>query len=213
MTTTDQKSTSSVRRDLVENFKNKHYRDLFVAEQISSGLPLKIRKLREAKFPSQKTFAQGLGKHQSWVSQLENPNYGKLTLTTLLEVASTLDVALEVDFVPFSRIIERSSHLSPEWFTVPSFEEEVEALEKEPLAAPFNDSAKFYRPLKWAMTFTETTTMGTKDGVPPSKVVTISSQVQFGRNQLRGRSPEGINCPPSTGTEAAFAKVGGISNG
>ena len=135
MTNTDQKNTSSVRRDLVENFKDKHYRDLFVAEQIFSGLPLKIRKLREAKFPNQKAFAQGLRKHQSWVSQLENPNYGKLTLTTLLEVASTLDVALEVDFVPFSRIIDRSSHLSPDWFTVPSFDDEIERPEEEPMTA------------------------------------------------------------------------------
>ena len=144
MTTTDLKNTSSVRRDLVENFKDKDYRDLFVAEQIFSGLPLKIRKLREAKFPTQKAFAQGLGKHQSWVSQLENPNYGKLTLTTLLEVASTLDVALEVDFVPFSRIIDRSHHLSPEWFIVPSFDAEIEALEREPVAAT-DDTGLFYR--------------------------------------------------------------------
>ena len=148
MTTTGQKNTSSVRRDLVENFKDKHYRDVFVAEQIFSGLPLKIHKLREVKFPTQKAFAEGLGKHQSWVSQLENPNYGKLTLTTLLEVASTLDVALEVDFVPFSRIIDRSSHLSPEWFTVPSFDDEIRELEQEPMTTAFDDAAMFYRPLE-----------------------------------------------------------------
>ena len=146
MTTTGQKNTSSVRRDLVENFKDKHYRDVFVAEQIFSGLPLKIRKLREAKFPTQKAFAEGLGKHQSWVSQLENPNYGKLTLTTLLEVASTLDVALEVDFVPFSRMIDRSSDLSPDWFTVSSFDDEVESLEEESMNAALDDRALFYRP-------------------------------------------------------------------
>jgi transcriptional regulator with XRE-family HTH domain len=118
------RTTSTVRQDLAANFGDKRYRDLFVSEQIFSGLPLKIRKLREAKFPTQKAFADKLGKHQSWVSQLENPNYGKLTLTTLLEVASAFDVALEVDFVAFSRVLDRAARLSAEWFEVPSYTED-----------------------------------------------------------------------------------------
>lgn len=138
---------STVHCDLVENLKDKQYRDLFVAEQIFSGLPLKIRKIREAKFPSQKDFARKLGKHQSWVSQLENPNYGKLTLATLLEIASAFDVALEVDFVPFSRIIERVDNLSPEWFSVVSFnEDDFEEKSTSVDVSASTDEFAFYRP-------------------------------------------------------------------
>lgn len=115
---------SSVRSQLLANFQGKKYRDLFVAEQIFSGLPAKIRSMRMRRFDSQGAFADALGKKQSWVSQLENPNYGRLTLTTLLEIAAVFDVGLRVDFVPFSKVLDAATSRTREWFDVPSYRED-----------------------------------------------------------------------------------------
>jgi len=115
---------SSVRSQLLANFQDKKYRDLFVAEQIFSGLPAKIRSMRMRRFDSQGAFAGALGKRQSWVSQLENPNYGRLSLTTLLEIAAVFDVGLRVDFVPFSEVLDAATSRTREWFDVPTYKED-----------------------------------------------------------------------------------------
>ena len=61
------------------------------------------------------------GNAQSAIARLEDPNYGRFSLTTLLEVASTFDVALLVRFVPFSELVRRNTDLSPDAICVPDF--------------------------------------------------------------------------------------------
>jgi transcriptional regulator with XRE-family HTH domain len=112
---------TSVREQLAEKFETKEYRDAFVAEQIFSRLPLKIRCLREGQELTQRQLGDLAGMAQTWVSKLEDPNYGKLTISTLLKLASAFDVGLEVDFVPFSTILDNSLHLSADSFVVPAF--------------------------------------------------------------------------------------------
>ncbi len=115
-------STNSTRKQLKEKFRDKEYRDGFVSEGIFSRLPLKIRALREQCHLSQKQLGEKTGVAQAWVSKLEDPNYGKLTLTTLLRLASAFDVGLEVDFVPFSKVLDDALSPSQESFKVASFE-------------------------------------------------------------------------------------------
>jgi transcriptional regulator with XRE-family HTH domain len=105
---------------LVGRFRDKEYRDSFVSEQIYGRLPLKIRMLRDARRLTQKHLGQMAGMKQTWISKLEDPNYGKLTIATLLKIASALDVGLHVDFVSFSEVLDRSLRLSPNSFQVPS---------------------------------------------------------------------------------------------
>jgi transcriptional regulator with XRE-family HTH domain len=71
------------------------------------------------------------GIKQQAISRLENPYYGKATLTTLKKIADACDVALLVEFVPFSQLVNRVSGTpyveqgySPETMNVRSFEEE-----------------------------------------------------------------------------------------
>lgn len=115
-------SINSFKKQLIEKLKNKEYRDLFVAEQIFSRLPAKIRLMREKRGWTQKKFGEQASMAQAWVSKIEDPNYGKLTISTLLKVASACDVALVIDFVPFSALLNRTMALSPESFDVESFE-------------------------------------------------------------------------------------------
>jgi len=111
--------------------KNKEYRDSFAAEYIYSRIPLKIRAMRERRGLSQQDLGRLAGVKQEWVSKLEDPNYGRLTLSTLLKIASAFDVGLNVDFVPFSEILGRSTQLSSQDFDVPSFDEENRAIPEE----------------------------------------------------------------------------------
>src|SRR5262249_28742618 len=86
---------------------------------------------RERRQLSQKALGKAVGVKQEWISKLEDPNYGRLTISTLLKVASAFDCGLIVDFVPYSRILNSSTHLTPASFDVPSYSEDL-ALEKEP---------------------------------------------------------------------------------
>jgi hypothetical protein len=68
---------------------------------------------------------------QNNISRLEDPDYGKHTISSLKRLADALDVALVVRFVPFSQYIDWLSGtphvdmgLRPEALAVPSFEEE-----------------------------------------------------------------------------------------
>lgn len=71
------------------------------------------------------------GIKQQAISRLENPYYGKATLTTLKRIAAAFDVGLLVEFVPFSQLINRVSGtpyvergFSPETMNPPNFDEE-----------------------------------------------------------------------------------------
>jgi hypothetical protein len=78
-------SMTSVRQNLAAKFTDKSYRDAFVAEQIFSRLPLKMRCLREAQDLTQRQLGDLAGMKQTWVSKLEDPNYGKLTIATIFQ--------------------------------------------------------------------------------------------------------------------------------
>jgi transcriptional regulator with XRE-family HTH domain len=117
-------NTTLVRENLAEKFRNKEYRDAFVAEQIFSRLPLKIRNIREEQGLTQKQLGELADMAQAWVSKLEDPNYGKLTISTLLKLASALDVGLSIDFVPFSRVLDGAVRLRASSFCVPKFVED-----------------------------------------------------------------------------------------
>jgi len=124
-------STSSIREQLIRQFQDKEFRDLFVAEHIYARLPLKIRALREQREWTQKQLGERAGMAQTWVSKLEDPNYGQLTIATLLKLASAFDVALSIDFITFSQILHEAVSLSPESFQVPSLENDQEFHQKE----------------------------------------------------------------------------------
>jgi transcriptional regulator with XRE-family HTH domain len=117
-------NTTSVFELLANKFSEKEYRDAFIAEQIFSRLPLKIRGIRESQELTQRQLGELAGMAQTWISKLEDPNYGKLTIATLLKIASAFDVGLQIDFVPFSRILNEAMRLSAKSFYVPSFAED-----------------------------------------------------------------------------------------
>jgi len=111
---------------LISKLKNKKYREAFVAELITTGIPFQIKALREQEQRkwTQKDLGDRCGIAQETISRLEDPNYGKLNLGTLKRLASAFDVALMVRFVPFSELVEWELNLSPKSLEILSFEQE-----------------------------------------------------------------------------------------
>jgi len=109
----------------VGRLKDKGYRDAYVAEHVRTGTPHQIRILREQREWTQGELGRRSGKPQNVISRLEDPNYGKLTIQSLLDLASAFDVALIIKFVPFSRLMGELEKLSPESLEVPSFSQDA----------------------------------------------------------------------------------------
>jgi len=63
---------------------------------------------------SQQEFGVLLGKPQPIISRLQNPDYGKYSLQTLLEIASKLDVALIARFVDYPTFLKFTNDFSDE---------------------------------------------------------------------------------------------------
>ncbi len=117
------------KRKLIEKLRNKEYRDSYVENAITVGLPFQIRALREDRGWTQEQLADRMDKTQTLVSRLENGSYGRFSLTTLRELASAFDVALLVKFVPFSKFIEEVEDRSPKGLAAQSFEAELPTLQ------------------------------------------------------------------------------------
>lgn len=123
------------RRGLLERIRrNKASRENLVTQNLAEEIAFQIRATRDAKGWTQEELAREVGMTQNNLSRLENPDYGKHTLSSLKRVASALDVALVVRLVPFSQYIDWLSGtphwdrgLRPEALAVPSFEKEEAA--------------------------------------------------------------------------------------
>jgi transcriptional regulator with XRE-family HTH domain len=87
--------------------------------------------MRQERGWSQAYLAELLGTSQNAVYRLENPQYGKPSITTLKRLASIFDVGLSVWFSPFSKLVDRVTNLSTDDILVPSFENDPGFHERE----------------------------------------------------------------------------------
>lgn len=102
-----------LRKSLPKKLKKKAYRDAYVGEHVRRWIAHQIRSLRDKKEWSQGELSRRMEKPQSVISRLEDPSYGKMTVNTLLEVASTFDVALLIKFVDYPTFLNETADLSP----------------------------------------------------------------------------------------------------
>lgn len=109
---------------LLNKLRRRSYRAAYVDENVRTGIAHQIRALREQRGWSQKKLAEVLGKPQSVVSRIEDPDYGKLSIQTLLEIAEALDIALLIRYVAFPDFITQMRNVTPEALGADSFSED-----------------------------------------------------------------------------------------
>jgi hypothetical protein len=95
---------------LAPKLSDRSYRDSYVSTQLRTWLADQVRALRGDM--TQAEFGKLIGKPQAVVSRLEDPDYGRLTLETLLDVASKLDIALLVRFVDHATFLIATNDFS-----------------------------------------------------------------------------------------------------
>ena len=91
---------------------NKSYRDSYMQMTVRGGIAYQIQALRDKFGLTQAGFAERTGKQQSVISRLENTEYGKVSVQTLLDIASALDVALLIRFVSYPEFLRRTEDKS-----------------------------------------------------------------------------------------------------
>ncbi len=120
--------------------RDKEYRDAYVEGHVTSTIAYQLRAMRAQLGLTQKEFSKRIGKPQSVVSRLENTEYGKVTVQTLLDIARGLDVALVVKFASFPDFLASYSDLSAETMAAEpfaaTFPEGPETTSKTPEAKP-----------------------------------------------------------------------------
>jgi transcriptional regulator with XRE-family HTH domain len=115
---------SDKERQIRDSLTNREYREALAVEHVNTTLAIQIRMMRENQQWKQSDLAARLGKHQETVSQWEDPDYGRHTMTTLKALAAAFDVALLVKFIPFSELVQDMVNLSETRLSPPSFSEE-----------------------------------------------------------------------------------------
>jgi transcriptional regulator with XRE-family HTH domain len=113
---------NEVRQQVVSKLTDKEYRDIFVSEQINTGLAFQIHAMREQRGWSQAELGEKAGMAQSRISIMEDANYSRFSLNTLKRLASAFDVALVVRFEPYSKLVNHFIHLDSTSLDVPNFE-------------------------------------------------------------------------------------------
>jgi transcriptional regulator with XRE-family HTH domain len=111
-----------------KKFQRKSYRESFLKRNLVSALSHQIKINRTSRGWSQKDLAEKIGSKQSVISRYEDPAYGKLSVTTLMQIANAFDVGLEIKFAPFSRLVGELNSWSPEKAMIPSFDDEIRTI-------------------------------------------------------------------------------------
>jgi transcriptional regulator with XRE-family HTH domain len=127
-----------------QKLRDAEYRKSFVASQVNIGIPFQLRALLRSRGKSQEWLAEKAVMRQPRISALLTPGKTRPNIETLRRLAEAFDCALEVRFIPFSELVERSERFDPESFSVPSFDEEMNKGAFEELPATVSSVAVRY---------------------------------------------------------------------
>lgn len=116
---------TTVRDRLREELNDFEYRHEYASEFLDMIVARQIRALRKERGWTQSELAAKLQKKQSFISAIEDEDYGALSLSTLKELARVFDVHLEVRFTSFADLLDDVERSSLEELQVPPFSEDA----------------------------------------------------------------------------------------
>jgi len=116
-------SPLSPEEQLVLDLQDPEYRRAFIEAHATDTVAFQLRALRKEEGWDQKDVAERLGnrKLQPMISRYENPDYGKYSISTLLDLAAVFDVGLIVRFAPFSEVADWDLSNNPNRLTPARF--------------------------------------------------------------------------------------------
>lgn len=124
---------TGIRKNIWKYLSDRVFRRSYVEEHVRAGVAHQIKAMREARGWSQAQLAEKCGKSQSNIARIEDPDYGKFSVQTLLEIANTFDVWLSLEFVSFGKGLARTANRSLHALNAQSFEDEVKTRTTEML--------------------------------------------------------------------------------
>ncbi len=98
--------------NLWKQLRRKKFREQFVASELKRGIAFQIQAMLKHMNTTQADVAEQAGITQGVVSRAADPDYGNLTLNTIIRIAAGFDVAFIGEFVPFSRLYSRFTSMS-----------------------------------------------------------------------------------------------------
>ena len=116
----------------LKKFRLKEYRDGYLQSRIRGRIAYQIQALRDKLGLTQQAFAQLTGKKQSVISRLENVEYGKVSVQTLLDIALAADVALVVKFTSYPDFLDQTRLMTPEALQPKTIYETLSGLQSAP---------------------------------------------------------------------------------
>ena len=102
---------------------SREYGDAFWEENITTGIAFQVREMRASRGWTQQELGVRAGNMaQERIHHIENPDYGRLSVSTLKRLASAFHVALEVRFISYSELVDRMLSRTPEMLSPPAIE-------------------------------------------------------------------------------------------
>lgn len=113
------------RNNVIEEFKDKDYRESYAEDYLNSFIAIQFRVIREQRKITQEELAQAIHTKQTAISRLENINNRSRNLNFLQKAAFALGCRLRVSLETFGSLInEEAPQFSREMLQRPSFEDE-----------------------------------------------------------------------------------------
>lgn len=181
--------TTSARQQLLHSFRDSEYRRLFVAERLRATVALQIRALRQQRQMTQAKLGEAIGMAQTWVSKLEDPDYGKMTVATLLRLAHAFDTDIEIKFRPFTETLNTLPTQGPNYFYVPSFDDEFGMAEADDIHKVQSIAGRLSSPLS---TLRPSALNSVPAGLHLSWPGTLSQDVQGTPRKQAGTATSGL---------------------
>jgi transcriptional regulator with XRE-family HTH domain len=176
---------------------NKKFRDAFVSSRLSQLIAMQVKVLREEMGWTQAELAKKLGTSQNAVYRLENPRYGKHSISTLRKVASVFDVGLVVRFEPYSRMLNWVLSMDNNTILVPAAARDRDLIKSA--EAPPTSKRRNVRAIKEFPAFRKTTGVMPKVFQRTRDTVAGSADTNVGSGAAESIVSQGDM--PSTGEE------------